>query len=152
MRIYAKCICCPQKPNTSLASSTDQCAFNNGEEDPGRVGIRGRLRRRNHRPTHARRPQKHYLSRFGWLQIRFQLWKRSFKPWRRRITNGLHDQGLSSILNTNAPNLGWDFSGWRRNKFMRILYGVYFSVFPSDLYTKDEKGAKVKLTELGRHT
>ena len=57
MRIYAECICCPQKPNISLASSIDQCAFNNGEEDPGRVGIRRRLRGRNHRPTHARRPQ-----------------------------------------------------------------------------------------------
>ena len=100
IRIYAECICCPQKPNISLASSMDQCAFNNGEEDPGRVGIQGRLRRRNHRPTHARCPQKHYLSRFGWLRIRFQLWKRSSKPWRRRITKGFHDQPLSSILNT----------------------------------------------------
>ena len=75
MRIYAECICCPQKPNISPASSMDQCAFNNGEEDSGRVGIRRRLRRRNHRPTHARRPQKHYLSRFGWLRIRYRLWK-----------------------------------------------------------------------------
>nr|POE64488.1 hypothetical protein CFP56_36779 [Quercus suber] len=40
MRIYAECICCPQKPNISLASSMDQCALNNGEEDPGRDGIR----------------------------------------------------------------------------------------------------------------
>ena len=24
---------------------------------------------RNHRPTYARRPQKHYLSHFGWLRI-----------------------------------------------------------------------------------
>nr|POE53931.1 hypothetical protein CFP56_43394 [Quercus suber] len=53
MRIYpiVECICCPQKSNISM----DQCAFNNGEEDSGRVGIRRRLRRRNHRPTHARR-------------------------------------------------------------------------------------------------
>ena len=43
MRIYAKCICCPQKPNISPASSMDQCAFNNGEEDPGCVGIGRRL-------------------------------------------------------------------------------------------------------------
>ena len=93
MRICVECICCPQKPNISM----DQCAFNNGEEDSGRVGIRCRLRRRNHRPTHARRPQKHYL---GWLRVRFQLWKRSSKPWRRIITNGFHDQGSSSILNT----------------------------------------------------
>nr|POE89392.1 hypothetical protein CFP56_01752 [Quercus suber] len=76
MRIYVECICCP-------ASSMDQWAFNNGEEDSGHVGIRHRLQRRNHRPTHARHPQKHYLSRFGWLRIRFQLWKRSSKPWRR---------------------------------------------------------------------
>ena len=39
-----------------------------------------RLRRRNHRPTYARRPQKHYLSHFGWLRIRFLLWKRSSRP------------------------------------------------------------------------
>ncbi|XP_065618174.1 probable WRKY transcription factor 19 [Quercus suber] len=96
-RIYVECICCPQKPNISPASSMDQCAFNNGEEDSGRVGIRRRLRRRNHRPTHARRPPKHYL---GWLRVRYQLWKRSSKPWRRIITNGFHDQGSSSILNT----------------------------------------------------
>ena len=83
MRIYAKCICCPQKPNISPASSMDQWAFNNGEEDSGHVGIRHRLQRRNHRSTHARHPQKHYLSRFGWLRIRFQLWKRSSKPWRQ---------------------------------------------------------------------
>ena len=35
---------------------------------------------RNHRPTYARRPQKHYLSHFGWLRIRFRLWKRSSRP------------------------------------------------------------------------
>ena len=46
MRIYVECICCPQKPNISLASSMDQCAFNNGE-DSGRVGIQYLLRRRN---------------------------------------------------------------------------------------------------------
>ena len=74
MRIYVECICCPQNAS---------------------VGIRRRLLRRNLRPTHARRPQKHYLSHFGWLRIRFQLWKRSSKPWRRRITNGFHDQGSS---------------------------------------------------------
>nr|XP_023929446.1 TMV resistance protein N-like [Quercus suber] len=95
-RIYVECICCPQKPNISPPSSMDQCAFNNGEEDSGSV----RLRRRNHRPTHARHPQKHYLSRFGWLRIRFQPWKRSSKPWRRRITNGFHDEGSSSIPST----------------------------------------------------
>nr|POE55448.1 hypothetical protein CFP56_73344 [Quercus suber] len=83
MRIYVECICCPQKPNISPASSMDRCAFNNGEEDSSRIGIRRRLRERNHRPTHARCPQKHYLSSFGWLRIRFQLWKRSSKPWRR---------------------------------------------------------------------
>ncbi|XP_050282213.1 disease resistance protein RPV1-like isoform X2 [Quercus robur] len=76
MRIYVECICCP-------ASSMDQWAFNNREEDSGHVGIRHRLQRRNHRSTHARHPQKHYLSRFGWLRIRFQLWKRSSKPWRQ---------------------------------------------------------------------
>nr|POE89402.1 hypothetical protein CFP56_01760 [Quercus suber] len=97
MKIYVECICCPQKPNISPASSMDQCAFNNGEEDSGHVGIRRRLRRRNHRPTHARRPQKHYL---GWLRVRYQLWKQSSKPWRRIITNGFHDEGSSSILNT----------------------------------------------------
>ena len=53
MRIYVECICCPQKPNISPASSMDQWAFNNGEEDSGRVGIRRRLRKRNHQPTHA---------------------------------------------------------------------------------------------------
>ena len=83
LRIYVECIYCPQKPNISPPSTMDQCAFNNGEEDSGRVGIRHRLRRRNHRPTRARRPQKHYLSRFGWLRIRYRLWKPSSKPWRR---------------------------------------------------------------------
>ena len=81
MRIYVECICCPQKPNISPASSMDQWAFNNGEEVSGHVGIRHRLQRRNHRPTHARRPQKHYMSHL--LRFRFQLWKRSSKPWRR---------------------------------------------------------------------
>ena len=93
MRIYVECICCPQKPNISM----DQCAFNNGEEDSAHVGIRCRLRRRNHQPTHARCPQKHYL---GWLRVRYQLWEPSSKPWRWRITNGFHDQGSSSIPNT----------------------------------------------------
>ena len=46
-RIYVECICCPQKPNISPPSSMDQCAFNNGEEDSGDVGIRCQLRRRN---------------------------------------------------------------------------------------------------------
>ena len=100
MRIYVECICCPQKPNISPPSSMDQCAFNNGEEDSGHVGIRRRLRRRNHRPTHARRPQKHYLSHFGWLRIQYRLWKPSSKPWRQRITNGFHGQGSSLIPNT----------------------------------------------------
>ena len=99
-RIYVECICCPQKPNISPPSSMDQCAFNNGEEDSGDVGIRCQLRRRNRRPTHARRLQKHYLSRFGWLRIQFQLWKRISKPRRRRITNGFHDEGSSSIPNS----------------------------------------------------
>ena len=80
MRIYVECICCPQKPNISPASSMDQWAFNNGEEVSGHVGIRHRLQRRNHRPTHARHPQKHYMSHL--LRFRFQLWKRSSKPWR----------------------------------------------------------------------
>ena len=97
IRIYVECICCPLKPNISPASSMDQCAFNNGEEDSGRVGIRHRLRKRNHQPTHARCPQKHYL---GWLRVRYQLWKPSSKPWRRRIINGFLDQGSSSIPNT----------------------------------------------------
>ncbi|XP_030962296.1 disease resistance protein RPS6-like [Quercus lobata] len=100
MRIYVECICCPQKPNISPASSMDQCAFNNGEEDLGCVGIRCQLRKRNHRPIYARHPQKHYLSSFGWLRIRFQLWKRSSKPRRWRITNGFRGQGSSSIPNT----------------------------------------------------
>ena len=84
MRIYVECICCPQK----------------GEEDSGCVGIRPRLQRRNHQPIHARHPHKHYLSRFGMLSIRFQLWKRSSKPWRWWFTNGFHNQGSSSIPNT----------------------------------------------------
>ena len=40
MRIYVECVCCPQKPNISPASSMDQWAFNNGEEDSSRVQIR----------------------------------------------------------------------------------------------------------------
>ena len=127
IRIYVECTCCPQKPNiscprhsssrhgcgssssvpdctplfplrpTSPDSSMDQRAFNNGEKDSGRVQIRCKRRRRKHRPTHGR---KHNLSRFGWLQIRFRLWKRSSKPWRRRFTNGCDDQGSSSMPNT----------------------------------------------------
>ena len=78
LRIYVECICCPQKPNM------DQWASNNGEEDLGRVGIPHRLRRRNHQPIHARRPQKHCLYRFRWFRIRFQ-------PWKQRFTKGFHD-------------------------------------------------------------
>ena len=135
MRIYAECICCPQKPNISPASSMDQCAFNNGEEDSGRVGIRRRLRRRNHRPTHARRPQKHYL---GWLRVRYQLWKPSSKPWRRIMTNGFHDQDSSLILNaflnddTNAkrrqkrvdPTLKRRFASFYFSKFKGLFTGL----------------------------
>ena len=136
IRIYVECICCPQKPNISPASSMDQCAFNNGEEDSGRVGIRCRLRGRNHRPTHARRPQKHYLSRFGWLRIRFQLWKRSSKPWRRQITSGFHGQGSSLIPNTFSmmiprpillhqlnPTLKRRFASFYFSKFKGLFIG-----------------------------
>ena len=31
----------------------------------------------NEKPLTNPRPQKHYLSHFGWLRIRFRLWKRS---------------------------------------------------------------------------
>ena len=55
-----------------------QWASNNG----GGSRHQCRQRRRNHRPTYARRPQKHYLSHFGWLRIRFRLWKRSSRPTR----------------------------------------------------------------------
>ena len=68
----------------------DPRAFNNGAEDSGlsiahtyvNDGSRHqcRQRRRNHRPPYARRPQKHYPSHFGWLRIRFRLWKRSSRP------------------------------------------------------------------------
>ena len=136
IRIYVECICCPQKPNISPASSMDQCAFNNGEEDSGRVGIRRRLRRRNHRPTHARRPQKHYLFRFRWLRIRYRLWKPSSKPWRRRITNGFHGQGSSLIPNTFSmmiprpillhqlnPTLKRRFASFYFSKFKGLFIG-----------------------------
>ena len=115
MRIYVECICCPQKPNISM----DQCAFNNGEEDSGRVGIRRRLRRRNHRPTHARRPQKHYLSRFGWLRIRFRLWKRSSRPTR---------------IPTATPKLEWEEIDPRSDtknlisNFIGCLWGLFLIV------------------------
>ena len=130
IRIYVECICCPQKPNISPASSMDQCAFNNGEEDSGRVGIQHRLRRRNHRPTHARRPQKHYMSRFGWLRIRYRLWKPSSKPWRRRITNGFHDQGSSSIPNTFSMMIPRPILLHRLNPTLKRRFtSFYFSKF-----------------------
>ncbi|XP_065626522.1 TMV resistance protein N isoform X2 [Quercus suber] len=119
MRIYVECICCPQKPNISPASSMDQCAFNNGEEDSGRVGIRRRLRKRNRRPTHARCPQKHYLSSFGRLRIRYRLWKPSSKPWKRRITNGFHDQGSSSIPNAFSMMIPRPILLQRRNPTLK---------------------------------
>ena len=137
IKIYVECICCPQKPNISPASCMDQWAFNNGEEGSGCVGIRRRLQRRNHRPTHARRPQKHYLSRFGWLRIRYRLWKPSSKPWRRRITNGFHGQGSSLIPNTFSmmiprpillhqlnPNLKIRFASFYFSKFKGFFIGL----------------------------
>ena len=60
--IGVECIC--HRASNSGGGSRHQC----------------RQRRRNHRPTYARRPQKHYLSHFGWLRIRFLLWKRSSRP------------------------------------------------------------------------
>ncbi|KAK4596394.1 hypothetical protein RGQ29_014431 [Quercus rubra] len=39
-----------------------------------------KMRNHRHRPTYARRPQKHHPSHFGWLRIRFRLWKRSSRP------------------------------------------------------------------------
>ena len=93
--VRVECICCSQKsdvfhlPSPSCGSSsipllpTSSCgsdmerAFNNGGDSRHRY----RRRRRNHRsPPYARRPQKHYLSHFGWLRIRFRLWKRSSRP------------------------------------------------------------------------
>ena len=50
-----------------------QWASNNGGDSRHQC----RQRRRNHRLPYARRPQKHYPSHFGWLRIRFRLWKRS---------------------------------------------------------------------------
>ncbi|XP_075638168.1 TMV resistance protein N-like [Castanea sativa] len=116
MRLYVECTCCPQKPNISRhgcgsfslipdctplfplrpTSPDYQWPVNNGEKDSGRVQSRCKRRRRKHRPTHGR---KHYLSRFGWLQIRFRLWKRSSRPWRRRFTVGCDDRGSSSMPN-----------------------------------------------------
>ncbi|KAL4605721.1 hypothetical protein ACB092_09G050600 [Castanea dentata] len=116
MRLYVECTCCPQKPNMSRhgcgsfslipdctplfplrpTSPDYQWPVNNGEKGSGRVQSRCKRRRRKHRPTHGR---KHYLSRFGWLQIRFRLWKRSSRPWRRRFTEGCDDRGSSSMPN-----------------------------------------------------
>ncbi|KAK7857186.1 hypothetical protein CFP56_019188 [Quercus suber] len=131
MRIYVECICCPQKPNISPASSMDQCAFNNGEEDSGRVGIRRRLRKRNRRPTHARCPQKHYLSSFGRLRIRYRLWKPSSKPWKRRITNGFHDQGSSSIPNAFSMMIPRPILLQRRNPTLkrRLIHRIIAQVY-----------------------
>ncbi|KAL0007748.1 hypothetical protein SO802_009250 [Lithocarpus litseifolius] len=80
MRIYAECICCPQKANISLASCMDRRAFNNE--------IRRQLLRRNHRPI------------------------------------------LNTFLNddTNAPNPGWDFSGYWRLKFVTLERASRFSM------------------------
>ena len=130
MMIYGECICCPQKPNISPASCMDQWAFNNGEEGSGCVGIRRRLQRRNHRPTHARRPQKHYLSRFGWLRIRYRLWKPSSKPWRRRITNGFHGQGSSLVPNTFSMMIPRPILLHQLNPTLKIRFAsFYFSKF-----------------------
>nr|POE76856.1 stromal 70 kda heat shock-related protein, chloroplastic [Quercus suber] len=66
----------PLLPTSSCGTDMDQWAFNNGRDSRHRP-------RRNHRPPpYARRPQKHYLSHFGWLRIRFRLWKRSSRPTR----------------------------------------------------------------------
>ncbi|XP_030932401.1 TMV resistance protein N-like isoform X2 [Quercus lobata] len=85
--VHVECICCSQKsdvfhlPSPSArhnccGSDMDQWAVNNGGDSGHLCG----RQRRNHRPTYARRRQKHYLSHFGWLRIRFRLWKRSSRP------------------------------------------------------------------------
>ena len=99
--VRVECICCSQKsdvfqlpspsathscgsssipllPTSSCGTDMDQWAFNNGGDSRHRP-------RRNHRPLYARRPQKHYLSHFGWLRIRFRLWKRSSRPTRPTV-------------------------------------------------------------------
>ncbi|KAF3975336.1 hypothetical protein CMV_001405 [Castanea mollissima] len=87
--VCVECICCSQKsdvfhlpiPNARhncCGSDMDQWAVNNGGDSGHLCG----RRRRNHRPTYARRRQKHYLSHFGWLRIRFRLWKRGSRPAR----------------------------------------------------------------------
>ncbi|KAF3959007.1 hypothetical protein CMV_016138 [Castanea mollissima] len=130
--VRVECICCSQKsdviqlpspsathscgsssvpllPTSSCGTDMDQWAFKNG-------GDSRHWPRRNHRPPpYARRPQKHYLSHFGWLRIRFRLWKRSSRPTRiptatlkcralireleeidpRSFNNGEEDSGLS---------------------------------------------------------
>ena len=85
--VRVECICCSQKsdvlhlPSPSArhnccGSGMDQWAVNNGGDSGHLCG----RQRRNHRPTYARRRQKHYLSHFGWFRIRFRLWKRSSRP------------------------------------------------------------------------
>ncbi|KAK7843942.1 disease resistance protein tao1 [Quercus suber] len=66
---------------------------------------------RNHRPTYARRPQKHHPSHFGWLRIRFRLWKRSSRPTLPSAT--LMSRALREMeeidpraFNNEAENLG----------------------------------------------
>ena len=85
--VRVECICCSQKSdvlhlpspsarNNCCGSGMDQWAVNNGGDSGHLCG----RQRRNHRPTYARRRQKHYLSHFGWFRIRFRLWKRSSRP------------------------------------------------------------------------
>uniref|UniRef100_A0A7N2M983 TMV resistance protein N n=2 Tax=Quercus lobata TaxID=97700 RepID=A0A7N2M983_QUELO len=128
--VRVECICCSQKsnvfqlpspsarhscgsssvpllPTSSCGTDMDQWAFNNGGDSRHQP-------RRNHRPPpYARRPQKHYLSHFGWLRIRYRLWKRSSRPTRIQTTT-LQSRALIRELEEIDPrsfNNGEEDSG-----------------------------------------
>ena len=99
MGVHAECIC---------------CRVHNKSGDSRGVELQLQRRKRNRRPIHGIHHQKPYLSRFGWLQIRFRLWKRSSKLWRRSSCPTLlmalaHDVGLPMDATNSIPQMSHTF-------------------------------------------
>ena len=99
MGVHAECIC---------------CWVHNKRGDSRGVELQLQRRKRNRRPIHGIHHQKPYLSRFGWLRIRFRLWKRSSKLWRRSSCPTLlmapaHDVGLPMDATNSIPQMSHTF-------------------------------------------
>ena len=99
MGVHVECMC---------------CGVHNKRGDSRGVELRLQRRRRNRQPTHGIHHQKPYLSRFGWLRIRFRRWKRSSKLWRRSsrptlLTAPAHDVGLPMDTTNSIPQMAHTF-------------------------------------------